>query len=129
MFVSIERDVSAVWHVRLRWVLALLAALILISVSLEPAFAADAQVIVSQPADVVNWRFDPGTITITAGAAVTWVNQGSVAVTVTSADGLFDSESIAPGGSFSQTFDTPGTYRYFCVPYPNMKGTVVVKAS
>ena len=63
---------------------------------------------------------------MTAGSTVTWVNNGSTAVTVTSPDGLFDSETIAAGGSFSYTFDTPGTFRYFCVPYPHMKGVITV---
>ncbi len=91
--------------------------------------AADAQVSIVQPSDsVTTWRYDPSSVTITTGTTVTWVNNGSVAVTVTSPDGLFDSDTISPGGSFSHTFDTPGTFRYFCVPYPNMKGTITVRA-
>lgn len=90
------------------------------------ALAADAQVVVVQPADTMSWRYEPSTINVTVGSTVTWVNQGTTAVTVTSPDGLFDSDSLAAGASFSYTFDTPGTYRYFCVPYPHMKGVVVV---
>jgi plastocyanin len=90
------------------------------------AFAADAQVSIVQPSDTMSWRYDPGSLTVSAGSTVTWTNNGSTAVTVTSPDGLFDSESIGPGGSFSYTFDTPGTFRYFCVPYPHMKGVIVV---
>jgi plastocyanin len=88
--------------------------------------AADTQVSIVQPADTMSWRYDPTSLSVTAGTAVTWVNNGSTAVTVTSPDGLFDSDSIAPGGSFSYTFDTPGTFRYFCVPYPHMKGVITV---
>lgn len=88
--------------------------------------AGEAQVVVVQPADVLSWRYDPSTLTVTAGTTVTWVNQGATAVTVTSPDGLFDSDTLGPGASFSYTFDTPGTYRYFCVPYPHMKGVIVV---
>jgi plastocyanin len=71
-------------------------------------------------------RYEPSSLTIAAGSTVTWVNSGSTAITVTSPDGLFDSESIAAGSSFSYTFDTPGTFRYFCVPYPHMKGVITV---
>lgn len=90
------------------------------------ATAAEVQVVVVQPADQLAWRFDPANLTISTGTTVTWVNQGTTPVTVTSPDGLFDSEQIGPNASFSATFYTPGTFRYFCVPYPHMKGTVVV---
>ena len=88
--------------------------------------AADAQVIVVQPNDLMSWRYDPAELTISAGTTVTWVNRGMTPITVTSPDGLFDSDEIQPGASFSLIFDTPGTFRYFCVPYPHMKGAVVV---
>jgi len=88
--------------------------------------AVDAQVSVTQPSDTMSQRYDPTSVTISAGGTVTWTNTGSTTVTVTSADGLFDYETLAPGTSFSYTFDTPGTFRYFCVPYPHMKGVVVV---
>ena len=90
------------------------------------ALAADAQVIVVEPSDTMAWRYDPTSLTITAGTTVTWTNSGATSVTVTSPDGLFDSEMIAPNASFSYTFDTPGTFRYFCVPYPHMKGVIAV---
>ena len=109
---------------RLWW--ALVLALALFATGAAGAAAADARVVVIQPADLLAWHYEPATLTVAVGSTVTWVNQGSTAVTVTSADGLFDSEQIPPGGSFSATFQTPGTYRYFCVPYPHMKGTVIV---
>ena len=106
---------------------AALLALALLAASLGSAFAAqEAQVIIVQPGDQLSWRYEPASLTVAAWTTVTWVNQGSTPVTVTSPDGLFDSDQIPPGGSFSLTFDTPGTFRYFCVPYPHMKGTVVV---
>ena len=90
------------------------------------ALAADAQVSVVEQGDSISWRYDPSSVTVSVGGTVTWTNNGSTPVTVTSPDGLFDSDSIGPGGSFSYTFDTPGTFRYFCVPYPHMKGVVTV---
>ena len=105
---------------------ALLLVLALSAAGGQPAHAADNQVIIVQPSDQLSWRFDPSTITVEAGTSVTWENQGSAPMTVTSSDALFDSGEIAPGGSYTTTFDTPGTFRYFCVPYPHMKGVVVV---
>ena len=102
-------------------------AVLLAGIPVGTVLAADAeQVVIVQPSDELSWRFDPTTVKVGVGTTVTWVNQGSVPMTVTSSDGLFDSDLIPPGGSFTATFDTPGTFRYFCVPYPHMKGVVVV---
>jgi plastocyanin len=70
--------------------------------------------------------FSPATITVTAGTTITWTNQDAVAHTVTSNTGLFNSGSISSNGSFSNTFNTAGTYPYYCSFHTGMKGTVVV---
>jgi plastocyanin len=93
------------------------------------ALATDTQISIVQPSDSMSLRYDPSSITVTVGTTITWTNGGSTAITVTSPDGLFDSDSIAAGSSYSYTFDTPGTYRYFCVPYPHMKGVITVSPS
>jgi plastocyanin len=116
------RLLSAIWRGCAAFALGLV---ILVGLPSD-VLAADAQVSVVQPSDTMSWRYDPSSVTITAGSTVTWTNNGSTSVTVTSPDGLFDSESLGPGASFSYTFDTPGTFRYFCVPYPHMKGVIVV---
>jgi plastocyanin len=90
------------------------------------ALASDAQVSIVQPGDTMSLRYEPSSQSISAGSTVTWTNNGSTPITVTSPDGLFDSETLQPGSSFSHQFDTPGTFRYFCVPYPHMKGVIVV---
>jgi plastocyanin len=105
---------------------ALVLVLVVFAGLTSDVLAADTQVSIVQPSDTMSLRYDPTTLNVAVGSTVTWVNNGATAVTVTSPDGLFDSESIAPGGSFSYTFDTPGTYRYFCVPFPHMKGVIVV---
>lgn len=116
------RLLSARW----RECAALAVALVMLLGASHDVLAADAQVVAVQPSDVISWRYEPSMLTVSTGTTVTWVNQGAVPVTVTSPDGLFDSDTIGPGASFSYTFDTPGTFRYFCVPYPHMKGVVVV---
>lgn len=113
---------SATWPGYMALVLTLAILVSLPSVVL----AADSQVTIVQPSDPMSLRYDPSSLTVTAGTTVTWVNNGSTSITITSPDGLFDSESVGAGGSFSYTFDTPGTYRYFCVPYPHMKGVITV---
>jgi plastocyanin len=75
---------------------------------------------------VVDFAFEPGTLTVPAGATVTWTNAGSRPHTVTADDGSFDSGRLDPGEQFSQTFDQPGTFTYFCGFHPEMQGSVVV---
>ena len=116
------RLLSATWR---GYVALVLSLVILVSLASDVR-AADSQVTIVQPSDAMSLKYEPASLSVTAGSTVTWVNAGSTAITVTSPDGLFDSETVAAGGSFSYTFDTPGTFRYFCVPYPYMKGVITV---
>jgi plastocyanin len=75
---------------------------------------------------ITNFAFSPATVTIKAGAAVTWTNNDSVSHTITADDASWDSGSIANGGTFSHTFATAGTFTYHCAIHPSMKGTVTV---
>src|ERR671912_2918648 len=75
---------------------------------------------------VIDFAFEPATVTVPAGATVTWTNAGSRPHTVTADDGSFDSGRLDPGEQFSQTFDQPGTFTYFCGFHPEMQGSVVV---
>ncbi|MEF8843062.1 MAG: plastocyanin/azurin family copper-binding protein [Haloarculaceae archaeon] len=95
--------------------------------------------------------FEPQQIQVSAGTTVTWENVGSIGHTVTAyedeipegaeyfASGGFDSQSAAndtypeegniPGGeSYEHTFETTGTYEYYCIPHEmsGMVGTVTV---
>jgi len=65
-------------------------------------------------------------VVVPAGGVIEWANTGAQAHTVTSS-GNFDSGMIAPGTSWANEFDTPGTYQYTCSPHPWMKGVVVVQ--
>lgn len=80
---------------------------------------------------MVGQSFTPGTLEVEIGTTVRWENHSSEVHTVTSgsggsADGVFDSGNISPGGSFTYTFDETGTFDYFCIPHPNMTGTIEV---
>src|SRR5215217_8100039 len=74
--------------------------------------------------------FDQANITVEPGTTVTWVQSGNNPHTTTSYDGLWDSGMIegGSGGTFSFTFEEPGTYDYFCIPHESlgMIGSVTV---
>jgi plastocyanin len=77
---------------------------------------------------IANMAFSSASITVVAGTTVTWTNNDEMAHTVTSDGNSFDSGNIAPGGKFSKTFSTTGSFPYHCSIHPTMKGTVTVKA-
>jgi len=76
---------------------------------------------------ISNFAFDPPTLTVRAGATVTWVNHDDEPHTVTSLTGAFGSQALDTDESFSFHFDAPGTYVYRCGIHPHMTGTIVVR--
>ena len=77
-------------------------------------------------------KFEPASLTIAKGTTVTWRNSSQMVHTVTDDPGkasnkadaalpsgaqAWDSGNLNPGQTFSHTFDTPGTYNYFCIPH------------
>ena len=77
-------------------------------------------------ASMKNIAFQPSRIEITAGTTEEWTNDDAVEHTVTAADRSFDSGNMGPGATWRYTFTKPGTYQFFCVVHPFMKGVVVV---
>jgi plastocyanin len=73
-----------------------------------------------------NRAYAPDDLTVSTGTTVTWTNNDSIAHTSTSDGSGWNSGVVAPGGQFSQTFQTPGTFSYHCTIHPGMVGRVVV---
>ena len=64
---------------------------------------------------------------IASGATITWKNEDQLPHTVTANDGSWDSGLIAPGATWTRTFDRAGEYAFHCTPHPFMRGVVVVR--
>ena len=75
---------------------------------------------------ISNYAFNPPQLRVAPGTTVTWVNNDTVAHTATADNGLFDSGTIQPGGSYSVIFNGAGTVTYHCAIHPEMKGSVIV---
>ena len=83
---------------------------------------------VDTPVDIRDFAFNPNPVEIAAGGSVTWTNQDAVPHTATGVDrAVLQSGTIQPGASFTQEFDTAGTFDYFCEFHGNMKGQIIVK--
>ena len=75
---------------------------------------------------IFNLAYEPATLEVAVGTTVTWTNDDGVPHTATSADGAFDTNTIAAGTTGEVTFDTAGTFDYVCAFHPGMVGTIVV---
>jgi plastocyanin len=92
---------------------------------------------ITQPVSIVDYTYQPDSITVTAGSTVRWTNNSATSTqhTVTSDDGTsFNSGYLNAGQPFAVTFNTPGTYNYHCTIHASfvngawtfMIGSVVV---
>lgn len=78
---------------------------------------------------IKNFMFTPMTVTIPAGTTVTWINLDDIPHTVVEKGKAWRSPALDTNDKFSHTFDTPGTYEYFCGLHPQMVAKVIVTAA
>ena len=82
---------------------------------------------------ILDLEFIPETLTVAESTTVIWVNQDVVDYRIRSGapsepTQLFNSETFGNGETFSFTFNSVGTYPYFCELHPEqMIGTVIVQ--
>jgi plastocyanin len=92
-----------------------------------PGASSSAVTIPMGAATLGNRAYNPDDVNVAVGASVTWTNTDSVSHTSTSDVSGWDSGIVAPGGQFSFSFQTAGTFRYHCAIHPGMVGSVVVR--
>jgi len=110
-----------------------------IAATIPAAYAAEVEVKNAPGSSVpgcedTNECFIPYEVTIAIGDTVMWVNDDTAAHTFTSGTpdetasvgAIFDSGLVLVDGSFSYTFDSEGTFDYFCMVHPWMAGVVIV---
>jgi plastocyanin len=79
-----------------------------------------------------SYQFAPRDVTIDQGESVTWTNAGGSHNVVIEAEGFEQPSPPAPPGApnwpVTHTFNTPGTFTYYCRPHQGlgMTGTVTV---
>src|SRR3954469_25463751 len=71
-----------------------------------------------------NFSFAPATLTVPVGAKVTWTNHDDIPHNIVSSEQKFKSKPLDTDGSYTTTFDAPGTYQYFCGLHPKMVGKI-----
>ena len=77
---------------------------------------------------IMNYAYSPASLSVAVGDTVTWTNMDTAphTVTVTSGPVQFNSGNLQKGQSYSYTFTTAGTYKYYCAVHPDMKASVTV---
>ena len=98
--------------------------------STSPAPATSAAAAKTANVTIKGFAFSPATLTVSKGTMVTFDNQDSTTHTVTSGasrtkDGKFDAQ-VSGGTQTELTFDTAGTFVYFCQFHASMVATVIV---
>jgi plastocyanin len=92
-----------------------------------PTTSGTAVSIVSGSSTLTTTAYSPNPVTVAVGGTVTWRNNDSVAHTSTANNSAWNSGTIAPGGNFSMTFPSAGSFPYHCSIHPGMIGTVTVQ--
>jgi plastocyanin len=75
---------------------------------------------------IVDFAFQPATLTVKVGDTVTWTSQGDAPHTVKWSDGTPEADQIAKGGTYTRTFDAAGSFPYVCGIHGQMTGTITV---
>jgi plastocyanin len=74
--------------------------------------------------------FSPASVTVAVGDTVSWRNTGQAQHSATANDGSFDTGVFGPGQSRSHTFNSAGSFSYFCTVHgQSQSGTVRVLAA
>ena len=79
---------------------------------------------------IKDFAFHPDTLRVRPGTTVVWLNCDARADphTTTSDGGVWASDFLVVGTTYSRRFDQAGAFTYHCTPHPFMKGTIAVDA-
>jgi plastocyanin len=75
---------------------------------------------------IVDFRFEPPTLTVRRGTTVSWSNNDALEHSVFATDRSFVSGKLGRGDTYQFTFDSPGDVTYICGFHPEMSGTIHV---
>jgi plastocyanin len=82
----------------------------------------------AQAVTIKDYIDKPASITVPKGTTVTFTNRDTTAHTATSKQaGVFESGPIETGKTGDVTLEKTGTFAYYCLFHPFMKGTIIVE--
>jgi glucose/arabinose dehydrogenase/plastocyanin len=83
----------------------------------------------TQDVSIINFAFQPPSVSINTGDSVRWTEMDGAFHTTTSDTSIWDSGSLPFQGQFTFTFTGAGDYPYHCTPHSFMHGSITVQAS
>jgi plastocyanin len=83
--------------------------------------------IVSGASLLTTTAFSPNPLSTTVGSTIRWMNNDNVVHTSIADSGAWNSGNLQPGGQFTFTFQSAGTFTYHCSIHPGMVATVTVQ--
>jgi adhesin/invasin len=99
--------------------------------TLNVQFTATSTAIMNGAVSVEDNLFDPDAVDVSVGGTVTWTWNGAVGHNVTWVSGGFSNSSTQTSGTHDVTFNSAGTYQYYCTihgtPTTGMRGTVTAQ--
>jgi len=75
---------------------------------------------------MVDFAYEPGEVTVAAGATLQVRNADVAPHTITAVDGSFDTGVIIAGASGTLTVTSPGQFDFRCTLHPSMTGVLTV---
>jgi len=76
---------------------------------------------------IVDFEYEPKTVSVTTGSRITWENEDAANHTVTFEKEPGDLGNVDPRKKLKSSFESAGRFAYVCQYHPSMKGTVVVQ--
>ncbi len=101
--------------------------LLALSCSTATSEVAQSAPIKTDTIDISDFKFVPDSIEVPADTTVKWRNNDNVIHTILSDTNLFQSNPLPADGNYSYTFSEKGTFTYYCLDHPFMKGKITVK--
>ena len=92
-----------------------------------PAGTTATVTIVSGASARTTTAYSPNPLNVSVGTTVTWVNNDTTTHDATAVNNSFATGSIAPGRSASRTFQSAGSFPYYCTIHPGMVATINVQ--
>ncbi len=76
--------------------------------------------------DIIDFRFEPDTLTVAPGDRITWRNRDVVPHTATASDKSWDSGNLNRDEDWSMIAPAAGAFDYICAYHPSMKGQIAI---
>jgi len=79
---------------------------------------------------ILDFRFEPDEITVSAGQLIEFTNEGGEEHTVTADDDRLDTGELRPGETFSYDTgrDEPAAFEFHCEIHKRMRGRITIEA-